>query len=125
MNDVGRVDGAESPADLTCETVYLRRRKSVYATEELGEAFAVYPIHGNQGFAAHLTNIVDADYVFVANPGRQDEFSLKSQQVAQIGNQFGVQHFHCDCAIQRPIQGAVHGAHTPGTHLLLKLIALF
>jgi hypothetical protein len=34
MNNVGRVNGAESPADLTCEIVYLRRREGVYATEE-------------------------------------------------------------------------------------------
>ena len=121
MNDVGRMNGAESPADLPREAVYLRRWKGVHPAEKLGEALAVYPIHGNQGITAHLTNIVNADYVLIANPRCQNEFSLESQQVAQIWNQFGTQYFHCDGAIQRPIQGAVDGAHTAGAHLLLQI----
>ena len=100
MNDIRRVDGFESPADLTCETVYLRRWKRVHPSEESREALAIDPIHGNESSAANLTNIVNSDYVFVVNPGRQNEFSLKPQKVAQIGDQLGTYHLHRDYAIQ-------------------------
>ena len=91
MDDVGCVNGAQSLTDLNGEGACLRGRKTVYPAQQIGQAFAFHPIHGDQGPAVHLADVMHADHVFVADPGCQHEFSFEPQQVAQVGHQLGAQ----------------------------------
>jgi hypothetical protein len=112
------VSSGQRFGNFPADAQHLSQRQLVAAFQPFVERFALEELHGEEGNAAFLIDLVNADNVIVLDGGHGLGLAQKSLAGAGAGGQSGKHRLDSDGAFELGVLGLEDDAHSPSAEFL-------
>ena len=111
VDDPFGMGGVERAADLLNHGNRFFRRVLAILAKHGAHIFAIDVFHGDEANAVGFAQVVNANYIFMRDIARKNQFLFETLQDGRIGGQFGANYFERDQSVEFAVTRLVDSAH--------------
>src|SRR5579862_8002793 len=123
VHDTLGVSGFQRQTNLLHDRNDFLRSEAALLGDQTLEVLAIDEVHGDELDSFRFTKIENADYIFVGDFARKDEFLLEALKNVRMNGEFGANHFKSDETFEFCVAGLVDRAHAALSEELNDFVA--
>ena len=106
--------GGEAGAELLGQPQPRRVGQPPRLVEHVAQRHAAHELHGDEGDAVHLAEVVGAQHVGMGDLARQLELALQAVELVAVAPEVALQHLEGDQVVQLAVARLVDDPHAAG-----------